>query len=350
MKPVQQSLAVSLLCLCAALLMPLLPLPLVSSAGEAAPPPSPVPEPSASPAPDALTEEGVQQAVGWDEQVRFAARFADGSVREVTMAEFLPGVLAGEMPASFALDALRAQAVAARTYILSCMSRSRDAHAGAAVCTDPGCCQAWLSESELRERWGGAYESYLARIREAVAGTDGTCLTWEGEPILSCFHASSLGCTEDSGSVWSTQLPYLTSVFSPESEETVPDLVTRVYVSAENFRDAVCSVSPAVLSADPAGWVGEIIRDTAGRVSGVMLGGAYLSGSTLRELFTLRSTDFTLRWTGTDFLFTVAGYGHGVGMSQYGAQIMASRGADWREILRHYYPGAVLEEPGVPQG
>ena len=146
--------------------------------------------------------------------------------------------------------------------------------------------------------------------------------------------------------MWSASLPYLVSVSSPESRDTVPDLVTVLEVEADAFRAAVESVAPAVFSGDPAEWPGPVFPDEAGRVEGMVLGGAWVEGETLRSLFALRSTAFTLTWTGERFRFTVAGNGHGVGMSQYGAELMAEQGADWREILTHYYPGAELHSIG----
>ena len=354
MKQLRQCLFLSLLCWAAALFLPMLvcaAAALSRSPVPDAPLPSPPAEGMSSPAetesvPVPAETESAECTAGQDASTLFPVRFADGSVREVSMADFLPGVIAGEMPASFTSDALRAQAVAGRTYILACMQRSRSAHGSAAVCTDPGCCQAWLSEEELRERWGEEYPLYEEKITDAVRSTDGMCLYWEDEPILACFHASSLRCTEDSGSVWTDSLPYLVSVSSPESIETVPDLVTTVDVTAQELRAAVESLAPAVFPEDPALWPGTVSYDRAGRVAGMMLAGVWVRGDDLRELFSLRSTDFTLVWTGEGFRFTVAGYGHGVGMSQYGAELMAEAGESWQEILSHYYPGAELRAMG----
>lgn len=287
------------------------------------PDPAPTPVPADAPAaPETivvLTEEGEQ---------------------EMDMQDYLTGVLAAEMPASFAPEALKAQAVAARSYAL-CQAQSGK-HGTAQVCTDSGCCQAWLSDDRLRENWGGRYAENLARIRAAVEATEGEFLAYEGQPALALFHSSSAGATEDSGQVWSPR-PYLVSVASPESAEDVPGYVSYVQCTALDFRDTILSAHPeADFTGAAEDWLGPLRRDESGRVSEAEIGGVTLRGTELRELFALRSTAFALDCVDGAFRFTVTGHGHGVGMSQYGAQVMAESGADYREILAHYYPGTVL--------
>ena len=266
-----------------------------------------------------------------------------GETAVMTMEEYLPGVVAGEMPAAFAPDALRAQAVAARTYALYRKRTGSAAHPEADVCGDPGCCQAWLDEDALRGRWGEDDERYAEIIASAAADTDGMILCWENEPILACFHASSAGMTESSAALWGTALPYLVSVESPETAQDVPGFVTSVEVSPEELASAVRELAPrADLTGAPERWIGESIPDRGGRVSVIRIGGAALTGAALRDRFGLRSGCFTLSWTGHSFLFTVTGSGHGAGMSQYGANVMARQGSTWQEILAHYYPGTQL--------
>ena len=160
--------------------------------------------------------------------------------------------------------------------------------------------------------------------------------------MFAAFHSSSAGATEDCGAIWSAR-PYLISVDSPETAEEVPNYISSVELSALDFRDTVLYARPdADFTGDESGWIGEITHDESGRVASAVLGGEKLSGTELRSLFSLRSTAFTLEYTGSSFLFTVTGFGHGVGMSQYGANVMAKSGADYREILAHYYPGTQL--------
>ncbi len=264
----------------------------------------------------------------------------DAGEREMDLQDYLTGVVAAEMPASFAAEALKAQAVAARSYALCQMRGAK--HGTAQLCTDFRCCQAWKSDEALRAQWGARYEENLARVRAAVEETDGEYLAWEGQPALALFHASSAGATEDCGELWSAR-PYLVSVSSPETAADVPDYVSYVQCTALDFRDTILSACPdADFSGPPEDWLGPLSRDGSGRVSACEIGGASLSGAKLRELFALRSTAFTLECVEGGFRFTVIGHGHGVGMSQYGAQVMALSGADYREILAHYYPGTAL--------
>ena len=263
----------------------------------------------------------------------------DGELRETTMADYLIGVVAAEMPASFEPEALKAQAVAARTYILDRAAHPVEAHRDAAVCSDPGCCCAHVTDDEMRENWGRDYRKNLRRIRTAVRETDGQVLTYEGAPIRAVFHSSSGGQTEASAALWGA-VPYLVSVSSPETAETVPGFETTVTVSAQDAQKAL----EVELSDDPAQWLGETVRDGADRVETITIGGKTLSGAEARSLFSLRSTNFTAEVSDGNLVFHVIGSGHGVGMSQYGANVMAQQGSGYQEILAHYYPGTVLEQ------
>ena len=263
-----------------------------------------------------------------------------GETLELPLEDYLCGVVAAEMPASFPPEALKAQAVAARTYALAGLSAGK--HGAAAVCSDPGCCQAWLSEEALRANWGDAYDENSGKIRGAVESTAGQLLRYGDEPVFAAFHSSSAGATEDCGAVWNAR-PYLISVSSPETAADVPGYVSVVSVWPTDFRDTLLSLHPEADFSGPAGgWIGEIRRDGSGRVAEAVLGGVSFGGVALRQLFSLRSTSFELSYDGGLFVFTVTGFGHGVGMSQYGAKVMAERGADYREILAHYYPGTEL--------
>ncbi len=298
--------------------------------------PPPIPEAGSAPA--------AEPAVFYDADGMTVLRLLHkGEVKTMTLAEYLPGVLAGEMPADFAPAALCAQAVAARTYALQ--QRRKEAHPQADVCSDPACYQVWLDEAEQRARWGEDEPVFIARMRAAVAATNGEYLTYEGEPILCCFHSSSAGYTESSANLWGEALPYLVSVESPETAADVPDYVSRVEVSAQEFREVILSRFPEaeLKTTLPPDWLGARSTDTSGRVAGVRVGGVAIPGTEMRSLFGLRSACFDLAWTGMSFRFTVTGYGHGAGMSQYGANVMARGGADYREILAHYYPGTELK-------
>ncbi len=261
-------------------------------------------------------------------------------LREMPLQDYLCGVVAAEMPAAFPDEALKAQAVAARSYAAYCAASHK--HPDADVCTDPGCCQAWLDTEAQRQRWGADYAQNADRIRAAVEATAGQTLRYRGEPVFAAFHSSSPGATEDCGAIWTPQ-PYLVSVDSPETAADVPGYVSTLRCAPLDFRDVILSAFPEADFSGPAeSWIGELRLDASGRVESLRLGGVSISGVRLRQLFSLRSTAFTLRYEEGGFLFTVTGYGHGVGMSQYGAKVMAETGADYREILAHYYPGTEL--------
>ncbi len=313
--------AAALLCLVIALALPLL----AFSGGEG--------EAGEAPAESA--------APGTDSELSFTV-LSGGQVLTVTMSDWLPGVVAGEMPASFEPEALKAQAVAARTYIMYRMGSEKPAHPEADVCDDPSCCKAHAPDEQLRENWGEDYEANMAKIASAVSSTDGEYLSYGGEVIQAVFHSSSAGMTEASEAVWQAE-PYLVSVESPETAEDVPNYVSSVAVTEEEFRETVLALHPeAQLEGSAAFWLGAAAHDASGRVESVDIGGALVTGQELRTLFSLRSTAFTLDYTDPGFLFTVTGYGHGVGMSQYGANVMAQDGAGYEEILAHYYPGTEL--------
>lgn len=318
--------------------------PLVLFEQEAKPSPTQTPAFISSPAPAAMAAEPESESRLPELSAPPAAEsllVKDGEqVVEMDMSDYLIHVVAAEMPAAFEEEALKAQAVAARTYALYCSKRSH--HSDAQVCTDFACCQAWSSEERLRSTWGDNYEENLRRVSLAVEQTRGQYLSYGGEPVFAAFHSSSCGQTEDCGAIWS-ELPYLISVESPEGEEDVPNYISRQSFSPLDFRDTVLHACPeADFTAEESEWLGEIVLDGSGRVSTAVLGGAELSGTKLRSLFSLRSTAFTLEYSEGSFIFTVIGHGHGVGMSQYGANVMALDGADYTQILAHYYPSTVL--------
>ncbi len=269
-----------------------------------------------------------------------------GEVREMSLAQYLRGSLGAEMPASFEPEALKAQAVALRTYLLYKLRvNPSDAHPEADICSDSTCCAAWRDPESLREKWGGDFDANFAKIASAVAETDGLYISYGGEPALAVFHSSSAGRTEDSGNVWNSSLPYLVSVESPESAGDVPNYVSTVTVTPEEFSSAVAAAHPeADFTGETSDWIGTPVYSESGRLLTVTIGGIDVSGRELRSLFSLRSTAVTFNVTGEAIEMTTTGYGHGVGMSQYGANAMAKSGSTFREILENYYPGTEIVE------
>ncbi len=295
---------------------------------------------SPSPAP---VSQPAEQAVGSD--AAHTLRLWDGStVRTMTATEYLPGVVRGEMPAAFEEEALKAQAVAERTYLYYRLSAgSKDTHPDADVCTNPGCCTAWLSEAEAKEKWGEKFTSYEAKVQQAVTETDGQVVLYDGAPIMAVFHSSSAGATAASGDVWAAELPYLVSVKSPESSDSVPNYYSVNTFTAEEFRTVFQKAHPdAQLSGSGDSWIGAVARTDSGRVATVVIGGVTVTGKELRSLYSLRSSAFTVEAGGGSVTFRVTGYGHGVGMSQYGANELAKEGKTWQEILQWYYTGVTI--------
>ena len=267
----------------------------------------------------------------------------DGSVAELTMDEYLFGVVAAEMPAAFEEEALKAQACAARTYTAEKQDTAVQAHPEADVCTDISCCQAYVTREAAEKRWGVSAETYGEKIETAVRETDGLGVLYQDEPIQAVFFSSAPGHTVDAEEVWGTSVDYLKSVESPEGEE-VPNYHSQVVFSPEQVRDAVLAAYPgADLSGDPSGWFGVPVTNEGGTVSSILVGGVTLTGGQVRTLFSLRSACFTVEWDGAQFTFTVTGYGHGVGMSQYGANAMAKAGSTFEEILTWYYTGTQVD-------
>ena len=276
-----------------------------------------------------------------DKDIRFTVLTEDG-VAETDMASCLPGIIAGEMPASFHSEALKAQAVAARTYILHRKNRTIPAHPQADICNDPACCKAYADDAALREKWRDSYDFYLEKVTAAARETDGEYLTYEGEPIEAVFHSSSAGSTEASSAIWNGRA-YLVSVESPETAADVPNFVTTVQFTPEEFRTRITKAKPHLqLDTDPALWISDLTINQSGRVESLRIGGEIFSGTTVRSALGLRSASFTVDYAESGFTFTVSGYGHGVGMSQYGANVYARQGLDYAEILAHYYPNTQL--------
>ncbi len=270
-------------------------------------------------------------------------RSGTGQVEELTLADYLWGVVAAEMPASFQTEALKAQAVAARTYALRKGGGVTADHPDAMVCDDHTCCQAYITKEEAAAGWGGEAEFYTGKVAAAVAGTDGLVLTYDGALIDAVFHSSSSGSTADAAEVWGRPVPYLKPVSTPEGEE-VPNYHTTVTVSLEDFKAAIREKYPeARFGEDYTAWFGPVTYTAAGAVATLPVGGVSVTGTEYRSLFGLRSARFTLTAGEEGVTFAVTGYGHGAGMSQYGANTLAGQGVDFEAILTHYYTGCRVE-------
>lgn len=248
--------------------------------------------------------------------------------------EYITGVLLGEIPAGFHTEAKKAQAVVARTYTLRTVL-FKDKHPGA-VCTDPACCQGYCSAEEYLKQGGSAEAVSLAR--EAVLATEGLVLTYKGELIDATYFSCSGGQTEDAVAVWGADVPYLQSVVSP-GEENAAHYSDTVTFTAQQFQQAL----GRTLTGQPEGWIGAVIYTQGGGVGTMYIGGQAYSGTQLRSLLGLRSTAFSVSVSQGLLTVTTKGFGHRVGMSQYGAEAMAQEGNSYRQILQHYYTGSKLQ-------
>lgn len=263
-------------------------------------------------------------------------------VKEMNIEEYLCGVVAAEMPASFETEALKAQAVAARSYAEYRRINPATDHPDADVCTDFAHCKAYKSEAQLEELWGKNADENFKRIHTAVYETSGEILTYNGEVALAVFHSqSSGGRTENSADVWGGNIPYLVSV-ETHGEENAPNFYSSVSVSFEEFKQRLIENFSDIKINTP-GDIGSPVLSEGGNVKSIVIGGTEISGKEMRSIFNLRSSCFKITANDRSVTFEVAGYGHGVGMSQYGANTLAKEGYSYIQILTHYYSGTQIE-------
>ena len=261
-------------------------------------------------------------------------RHKNETVIQGDMDTYLTGVVLAEMPAEFETEALKAQSVVARTYAWKAYTIGGK-HGDGSVCTEPSCCQAWISEEEYLQQ-GGTPEA-VEKIRSAVLSTAGQILTYEGEPIEATYFSCSGGSTEDALAVWGNDFPYLRAVNSPGEEKAAHYRDTEVFTQFELEQKLGIT-----LSGHPESWIRSVTYTQGGGVESISVGGTFFTGVELRQKLGLRSTAFSMKSEGDSLAFTTRGYGHRVGMSQYGADAMAVGGSSCEEILQHYYQGAEL--------
>lgn len=260
-------------------------------------------------------------------------------IEEVYLEEYVKGVLASEMPASYELEALKAQAISARTYILRFLILKNKEQLpqlpqGADI-TDTTQHQVYRNQGELQEMWkNDNYDKHIKKIAQAVNDTEGLIMTYEGEIIEPSFFAISNGYTENSEDYWTAPLPYLRSVPSPWDKNS-PGFIGETEFTSKEFKSK--------LGVDLTSDI-KVERTSTNRVTSITINEKELTGDEFRKLLDLRSTDFSFKIEGDNIKFTTLGYGHGVGMSQYGANSMAKEGWNYKEILEYYYQGIKLED------
>ncbi len=269
-----------------------------------------------------------------------------GEIEELPLDTYLYGVVSSEMPASFEKEALKAQAVVARTYTIYKIQNNSQKHEGADICDNSACCQAWISKEDRLAKWEeSTREEYWNKIVTAVEETKGKIITYEGKPINAFFHANSGGKTETTLNVWGgSGYPYLQTV-STAGEEGYTQYQSEVTCTKQEFVDKIKEKhSDFTIDFSQENCI-QVLEYTDGdRVKTIQIGNLSFSGVEIRTIFGLRSANFTITIEGDNIKFSVLGYGHGVGMSQTGADSMAKAGSDYVEIIQHFYTGVEVED------
>lgn len=264
----------------------------------------------------------------------------EDKVENMDFEDYITGVVCAEMPALFENEALKAQAVAARTYTVSKINANTsdevlNMHKNAVICTDSAHCQAYLTKAEINAKWGSDANEFYNKIKSCVNATQGEIMCYNGEAIRAVFHSSNNGKTENAKDVWGGDVPYLVSVES-KGEDLSPKYKTEYTTTFDNFYNVIAQNYPGT---DKSKFIENITYTDGEKVDSITVFGAKIRGVDMRSMFKLNSADFTIQKQDDVVTFTCHGYGHGVGMSQYGANYMAKNGKKYDEILQTYYNG-----------
>ncbi|MGM9849819.1 MAG: stage II sporulation protein D [Bacilli bacterium] len=265
-----------------------------------------------------------------DNNIYVSVRRGDGRVVSLELEDYVTGVVGAEMPALFNSEALKAQAVIARTYALKANSMGR-------TLSDNESTQSYKDNGDLAGIWGSNYSSYYSKIKDAVNSTKGIYLTYNGNYIEAVYHSTSNGKTEDSSNVWGNSFPYLVSVDSVYDNSNPSFSISKSF----SYSDISSKLGINVSSNTEFNILG---YTSGGRVSSISVDGHEFSGVSFRSMLGLRSADFDIVKNDEVVVITTRGYGHGVGMSQYGANGMGKAGYSYSDILLHYYPGVSIEQ------
>ena len=258
----------------------------------------------------------------------------DGKITEISIEDYIIGVVSAEMPALYEEEALKAQAVAAYTF--ASQRKNENASKEYDITNNHTVDQSFITEEEMKKKWGEAYETYYEKIKTAVKAVSGYMVCYDKKPIVAVYHAISSGKTEDSKDIWGDEFPYLKPV-SSEGDKLNKDYLSEVSFTPEEIRNKLSN--EAEFTGDESGYFGEIKRTDSGVIKEISVCGKKLTGARIRTLLDLRSSNFSIEFKDGKYCFSVLGYGHGVGMSQSGANYMAKQGSNFKEILTHYYTG-----------
>ncbi len=260
-----------------------------------------------------------------------------GEITNVAVSDYIYGVVAAEMPAEYESEALKAQAIAAYTYAV--FKSQKNSAEGYHITNDYKVDQAFITKQEAREKWQDKADFYEQKIVAAVNAVGGKYIDYNGEPILALYHAISGGKTESCEAVFGNSLPYLCGVDS-SGDVLNPDYQKTQSFTPEQFSSAL--KESVELSGEPINWITEVKTQENGYIQSVTVGGVTIKGTEIRKLLGLRSANFDVAF-GENFDFTVRGYGHGVGLSQSGANYLAKQGKTAEEIINWYYPGCTIK-------
>ena len=277
-----------------------------------------------------------------DSETFLIADQSDGAVVSVPRRDYLIGAVAAEMPITWPDEALKAQAIAAHSYALYCRDHAAEPASGW-LSVDPVRRQGYLTDAVLRSYWGTAYEENYARLSALVDSVLTDVLYYGSAPAGTSYFAISNGMTEASENVWGTALPYLVAVDS-STDLNADNYLYTVQFTAEQMQQALAGLGLLPDPAAPANWFGEAVLTPSGYVASLPVCGQSVTGPALRKALGLRSACFTVQYQNGSFFFTTKGYGHGVGMSQWGARALAEQGQTASQILAHYFPGTQLRQ------
>lgn len=269
---------------------------------------------------------------------------SDNKAEVMDMRDYIIGAVSAEVPASYDDDAIKAQALAAVTFAeYRKQNGGEEDIDGADISDDSSRHQGYMSKEEMQEKWGEAFDTYYEKVSDAVDDVLGKVITYDGEPIMAAYHAISSGKTESAENMWGKNIAYLRSVDS-EWDKDSTRYSSEVIITSGELKDLLEDVEKADFSGDESDWIKIKNTSESGTVLEAEICGVRMTGMEIRNLLSLRSPTFEVEYNDGDFIFSVCGYGHGVGMSQNGANCMAQDGKTYEEIIAHYYPGTVIED------
>ena len=269
---------------------------------------------------------------------------ADNETEVMDMRDYIIGSVSAEVPASYNEEAIKAQALAAVTFAEYRKKNAGEENiSGADISDDSSKHQGYMSKAEMQEKWGDAFDVYYEKIADCVDEVLGKVITYDGEPIMAAYHAISSGKTESAKNMWGKDIEYLRSSDSSWDKDSTR-YSSEVVLTAQELAKKVSSIENSDFSEDEENWIKIKSVSDSGTVLEAEICGVKMTGMEIRNLLSLRSPSFDVEYNDGEFVFSVSGYGHGVGMSQNGANCMAQNGKTYEEIIAHYYPGTVIED------